>query len=668
MTSKISYNKYIQKNLIERSYLIAVSVILQAVLLPLYTFIRLQRMSEYPTTDMIDMIGIHFKGIASGSGSLGFLFFLGLFAIIAAITGFSYLHSKEKQDFYIGLPVKKTQWYLINYISGLIIFLIPYIILSLSSVIIGKLYANISMDIIKESLIHILLIIIIYMIIYHITILAMTLTGNLVTAILAGGVIAVYGLLITFINNGLASTFYETWTYQSSSVYDNLLTYTSPAGLITMIAGNIPSRENLPKTIIAIVLMLSVTFALSYVLCKHYPSESAGNSLSYNKTASIIKAFIAIPVSIGITLLGTSIIFGSNPSFAWWIVTSVIVTLLVCFIIEFIYTHDIRMLLKRKGITILSLSIVLITIVIYKFDLTGYDKWIPKENKIEAVYIENNQVSNYFRYYDMPFGYYDNFTFKGTKSSNPENISAVTELVKEGISYLDNYDSEKLRYQVTVKYDMKNGTSKYRTYSVPKETLINTYDTLIKDEEFNNSLRPLLSMDTDMITGISLEEIPNKPSPTISDKETLALFLDTFKQEYGEKTLEELSNEKPIAAIEINYNYYNDSIFTKPDAAYNSVITIPIYSSYTETISLLKDIGLNPEVALDFSKINYINKFNDYKMVSVTDSKEKEELLERVAFFGDYILFYDEMLEPETYVEILFEGENGYNTYNLYKK
>ena len=673
MTSKISYSKYIKKNISERSYLAAVSIIMQIALLPLYTFIRLERMEMYSTVDMMDMIGIHFKGIASGSGSLGFLFFMALFAVIAAITGFSYLHSKEKQDFYIALPVKKSQWYIINYVSGIILFIVPYIVLSLLSVLIGKFYANINGDVVKDTLIQIVLIIVTYLIIYQVTILAMTLTGNLVTAILAGGVISVYGLLFTLINNTLSSTFYETWTYQSSITYDGILSYITPVGLITMMAGNIPAKESLLKTVMAVVFMLGITFALSYVLCKKYPSESAGNSLSYKKTAPVIKAFIAVPVSLGGTLLGSEVLFGHNPSFIVWVVVSVIITLLVCFVIEFIYTHDIKLILKRKGITFLSLAIVIVTLFIYKFDITGYDKWIPKEDKVAALYIQNGDITNYFNYYQMPNGYKDNFTFKGIKNVTSENIKVVTDLAEEGIDCLNNNNYDNSLKYVTIKYVMKNGLTKYRSYSVPTDSLINTYDTLSKNEEFNKSLRPLLGLDANSITDISYRKIPSEPTAFIKDKESIDLLYNTLKEESENISFKEIAMESPVTVIDINFLYEDNMIYNEPAATYSSNITIPVYSSFTKTIELLSEYGFDMETNVDTSKITAINHcYNDketgYTTVAVTDEKEKEELIKRIAFFGDYTLFYDDMILNNESVEVLFKGEYSHNTFPLIKE
>ena len=60
-----------------------------------------------------------------------------LLAVLCAATGYGHIHSREKLDFYHSLPLRRMQWFSISYLSGLLIFLIPYLINSLLIIAIG---------------------------------------------------------------------------------------------------------------------------------------------------------------------------------------------------------------------------------------------------------------------------------------------------------------------------------------------------------------------------------------------------------------------------------------------------------------------------------------------------------------------------------------------------
>lgn len=49
-------------------------------------------------------------------------------AVLYALLGFGYLYSGEKTDFYHSLPMKREALYLVSLVSGLISFVVPYLV------------------------------------------------------------------------------------------------------------------------------------------------------------------------------------------------------------------------------------------------------------------------------------------------------------------------------------------------------------------------------------------------------------------------------------------------------------------------------------------------------------------------------------------------------------
>ena len=635
MTSKISYSKHIKENIKQRSYMAALSIVGLLILLPLFTFMTIDYRKEFIIEDLSNWVKYSFPGIFNGSYNFGLAVFIVIFGILAGVTGFNYLHSKIKQDFFISLPVKKSQWFIINYISGLLIFAVPFVVFSLTSLVIGKVYLGslLTGALIKESLLSILAGLAIYLIVYNVTVLAMTLTGNLVTAILAGGVISVYGLLIVALSTGLASTFFETWSYHSTAAYENILAYITPVGLIAMIVDSYFMNGTAVKALLSLIIVLGVTFALSYVCCTHYAAEKAESALSYKKTAPFIKLFITVPTAIGITFLVTTIMHGSKSNAKWWIVISVISTLIISAVIEFIYSHDIKLVFKRKAITLISLAAVIGTLAVFKFDLLGYDSWVPKNEKVESAYIMDSDISSYLGYYDYIFNDFNRNGLSHLASSNPENINIITDFAKDAVnSKVDPYDMQYT--STTVVYNLKNGKKAYRTYSVPNKTVINTVDRLAKDKEFNKKLRPLLSLNSENITEMDVLDL-NMEYFKVKPEDNKLLF-DTLIKEYSMITFDEIARSLPVGIINISYDYAEND---------NTFIRVPIYESYTNTFKVLSELGINPALKTDISKISSIEyshtdiKTGSYITESITDPERIKNIIDKAIIYSENTLF-----------------------------
>ena len=660
MTSKISYSKHIKENIKQRSYMAALSIVGLLVLLPLFTFMTIDYHKEFIIEDLSNWVTYSFPGIFNGSYNFGLAVFIVIFGILAGVTGFNYLHSKIKQDFFISLPVKKSQWFIINYISGLLIFAVPFVVFSLISLVIGKVYLGslLTGALVKESLLSILAGLAFYLIVYNVTVLAMTLTGNLVTALLAGGVISVYGLLIVALSTGLASTFFETWSYHNTAAYENILAYITPVGLIAMIVDSSFMNGTAVKTLLSLIIVLGVTFALSYVCCTHYAAEKAESALSYKKTAPFIKLFITVPTAIGITFLVTTIMHGSKSNAVWWIVISVISTLIISAVIEFIYSHDIKLVFKRKGITLFSLAAVIAVLAVFKFDLLGYDSWVPKNERIESAYIVDSDISSYLGYYDYIFNDYNRNGLSHLASSNPENIKIITDFAKEAVnSKVDAYDMQYT--STTVVYNLKNGKKAYRTYSVSNKKVINTVDRLTKDKEFNKKLRPLLSLNSENITEMDVLDL-NMEYFKVKPEDNKLLF-DTLIKEYSMITFDEIARSLPVGIINISYDYAEND---------NTFIRVPIYESYTNTFKVLSELGINPALKTDISKISSIEyshtdiKTGSYITESITDPERIKNIIDKAIIYSENTLFrYNSYYSGDS---VIIKWSNGNVTQTYY--
>ncbi len=115
------------------------------------------------------------------------------------------------------------------------------------------------------------------------------------------------------------------------------------------------------------------------MLYRIYPSESAGNALAFKFTPPVFKVLISIPTAVFISLLVKSFIGASGTK--WIIILSMLAIVLLCGLIEFIYWQDLKMLLKGWRSSVIAIGFVAVLLAVFQFDFTGYDTYLPKEEK-----------------------------------------------------------------------------------------------------------------------------------------------------------------------------------------------------------------------------------------------------------------------------------------------
>ena len=146
-------------------------------------------------------------------------------AIVTGISEFAYLFSRQKTDFYHSMPVKREKWFFVNYLNGLFMFVIPYVIFTLLAFFVcgnmykvsnyGNLLGTVVMDMVGN--------IIIYWAYYSVAVVAVMMVGHVVLAVLATGVFLSYNFMITFLINGLSSRFFKFAVTLGRDIFNDLL-------------------------------------------------------------------------------------------------------------------------------------------------------------------------------------------------------------------------------------------------------------------------------------------------------------------------------------------------------------------------------------------------------------------------------------------------------------
>lgn len=182
MTSKNSLTKMIGDDLRQRMWLVVLSSLLFILALPATAVMHLENKLGWIKDGIYTQEALkewYLEYLTFGNGWV--MMAVIILAIIAAFSGFFYLYASEKVDYYHSMPVKRSQLYLKTYLSGLLAVLIPYVICQAAMLVIGSIKGvGIEAPVLlffKTMILPVCY----YLLVYHFSILAVVLTGRVIT-------------------------------------------------------------------------------------------------------------------------------------------------------------------------------------------------------------------------------------------------------------------------------------------------------------------------------------------------------------------------------------------------------------------------------------------------------------------------------------------------------
>lgn len=318
-------------------------------------------------------------------------FFVAAFAVVSAIQGFSYLYHRQKIDFYMGMPVKRKSRFFIIWLNGIIVFWIPYLLGVLLSCVIAFLNGVMNGDIFVEAMQAYGMHFCFYLGVYHLAILAVMLTGNMVITCFAVAVFFLYELVVRLILQSYMELYYR---FYSSYGRDNDVIFSPFAILfrhVDWIHGlNTGTQATGPFLTVVYLLAFALVIGIIAYLCYlKRPSEAAGKAMAFSLPKPWIKILIAVPVTL-IAGIFVGAIVGYRPNygegkFGYIAFSMVIVLVVTCCLMQVIYEFDIKGALHKKRHILIAAVLTVLIFAVFKYDLTGYDSYIPKVQKVESV-------------------------------------------------------------------------------------------------------------------------------------------------------------------------------------------------------------------------------------------------------------------------------------------
>lgn len=659
MTSKISFHKLLLDDIKQRGWVLALTSVWMFLTLPVASLIYMQ--SEY--TYMEDLIesdlGARTEFLNRLSGYLtydnnGIKIAVIILAVICGVSGYVFLHSKEKLDLYHSLPITRGRKFAIQYISGLLIFVVPYlggqILAYLFPVMQGYVIDHIVQNFVVSSAIHILF----FAIFYSMTILAMVLTGRPIIALLGTGVFFCYPMILTNTIRSLNSTFLATYYEGAVSVWFPLdLVPGQFSPLFQYI--DLSRPEDHQKMICMVFVITILIVLLSWFLYKKRPSESAERAIAFKKTESVIKVFVAVPIAICIGAYMREIVQGGT---LWFAVSAIFSVALLCCVIEFMFHVDLRTIVKRWRSVVVAVGAILLVLGIYRFDLFGYDSYFPKESNVKGIAVGVPELSRYFDYYGP---YYDGESEVMFEATSEATKKIMYQMAEEGVEGIDTQDADK-DAELIVRYQLKGGRKVYRSYYVDPETLLNYLDTLCKDESMRSAILPIEKMNMETVE-LRVLDYRNEGYDIALSKMQMQELLETYREEISKMSLKEMNDSEIIGFFETEVGINNW------DEAYE-LCELPIYSHLEETINLAREYGCDlkrPEVSLDEVKSiviwDYTKDVDDQTKVDMSDTETVQRILSGIT------MSYGILTEKtEEGISVDIELKNGeQESYYIYK-
>ena len=189
MTSAISFTKLIRTERKQLMWLTVLQAVAFALSVPLFVLMNMAVALEDQKTAWVDADARVMLEVLSASMGLDrypdVLLAL-IFGVIAALGAFCYVHSREKLDFYHSLPLRRDRFFLVRSMAVVETYAGTYALALVCGLLVGGLYHVFSMAVLIETAVTFVRNLLFFCCSYAGTLVAVMLTGKLLTVIVRG--------------------------------------------------------------------------------------------------------------------------------------------------------------------------------------------------------------------------------------------------------------------------------------------------------------------------------------------------------------------------------------------------------------------------------------------------------------------------------------------------
>jgi len=662
MTSKNSFWDRCRQNLRRRHACLFINSIVLAILGPFVMFIALSGeknrfllegarvLSEGELQKMLERLQVVAQEILGLNEwlAMGIL----ILAVVCGIQGFGYLHCREKVDMYKSQPVSNQKRFFSIYVNGILIFIIPYAIMTILSVVVAACYQALTVEIIQLTLFCFVMQSVFYMLVYTVTVCAVMLTGTIITSILGSGTLLFYCTLWRVLMETYRSVFYDTYasTYSYAysgygggySTFDMLLGETIPFGFTAISyfnhlskmmfedSASVVMRQSI-KVIAVMVLLTIAILLISYMLFIKRKAEAAGNSIAFNG----FKKAIVIAMEIPVALLGALIIgswIGNEGGAVFYMIGLVTALLLTHIIMQWIVEKNLMAAKKGFVLTLVSGVASCVFFCNYYFDLTGYDSYVPKEKDLVSASFNFGYTGfDFIDWEGKDYINHDEYFYENMKYTDIDTIRQFAEanyFCQEGKGKGNHqaqirqaqHDGKEIIY-ISVKYELKNGKRVFRSIPIVVEDHRDVLNRIVSSEEFKETYFQIADDRWSQIAkGNFVGEVENGQEMVKLTKEQILEFREVYLRDLESFDFTSATSEGIVGQMYVGMSDIMDA----------RRIVCNIYSGFDHTINYLAENEIITVQEMEVDDIDSI-KISDWGSYGVYVEKtytDKEQILE----------------------------------------
>lgn len=554
---------------------------------------------------------------------MGFGILTMIAAVLLAVSGLRYLHSKAEVDFYHSLPVKRRTFLFVIMTNDLLIFTGIAVIISVLKCAVaaaaGYFIPSFGMNAARAFVYDLLIFIITYLTMA----LSMILTAHTFVGLMGFCVFAGYvPLILRNLYPSLASMFFK--TYYSFSEWGRASNYFSPVSLAGELILGASARARIISLLIICVWSVILT-VLVFVLYEKRASETAGKAMAFSALKPFIRIMLVIPASVYVGLGLYSISIGS---FGGWMIAGILIGgFLSHGMIECIYQFDIRGLLSHKKQMLISIAAAFVIVGIFWADIFGYDRYVPEKEDTASVVIDNGIVST------------NTFWGKEKKGISGESMGEALAVLKEAA--LENDENVESYYgantvydeytSYTVRYRLKNGNEKTRSYILDRGLRDKLMKTIFSSREYKEDRFSLYTADWSKVTGVYINLFMKDEELALTKEEREELF-KIYLEEFSELDYDTARSTVPFGWFGVYHNssdgQFEGSIFNTYDSYGVGNDIYYLYPTFKNTIRYLREeLGLNVQTSMEDVEIQkltvwqYRDDSEEEKSYSVRDKE-----------------------------------------------
>lgn len=630
MTFKNSFLISLQENAKRRNWVFVLMTIVYVIYFPVASLVvglnsRAVGREAYDRTSDFSYFGCN----------IGSAFIVGIFAVIVALQGYSYLQNRRKLDFYQSVPVNQKKRFFTIWLNGYILFLVSYLPQLLLGLLITASYQTLYKELLFAAMVGILEHILLFSLMYHVTMLAVMLTGNALVTLVMTGILVFYELLVRFLMTFFSERYFTRYVYASTEKI--LDTWTSPAMLLFKFFDDLFGVYNLEPWFIRLQIgIVSVIFlGISFVVYGLRRVDSCNQAIVFRKFRVVLKYLVIIPISLLFGLFFDAML--SNSDGIGLYIGIIIGTIVFHILFEVIYAYDVKALLNNKRQMFSMVVISSVIVIVFQLDLIGYDSYVPSAKQLKSCSIQvagerNNSWVNYEEgVYSYNWDGREEYMFI-------EEVEEIIALANMPCNQDRTYSS--YRDYMNVTYRMSNGGVTYRRVYFDRTDVeaLALVDAIYENDSFQEGRDPLYSEGVTALVEEGAEWMSNNGIVTeIYDGNKQMELLEALRSDYKKLSYSDRMNMIPISTVAINKEVpmKNQSSYGYSSYSYtyerqvNLSFTYPIYETFTETIGLLEQEGvtLKGEVnAKSVSSIWFYERYSDYEK-TIYDQEEIEKVV-----------------------------------------